>query len=226
MDPTSADQVVADAIDHDVRILFVGPEVPDKLAGTEQEHGRCFMRFVQGTFDELSSGPRHSTPVPGGGNQAPDIYLAFNPGFTCPDYDWTPTLRKITSDNAGHRGVAGRGTARSVPVPPIVVATNTRMEALMEEEMLKDSGLRSKSPAYPNPYSSLKVIQSGTLANDLYRKNAWFVEYEHVGSKGTAASAKKQRQGGRPGAKGMAKRMAQALYDTCIVPVARLIRRR
>ena len=58
-------------------------------------HGR--LHFVvlpatqlQCTFEEALAGA-------GGGNvpKRPDAYLAFNPGFTCPDYEWSETLEAL-----------------------------------------------------------------------------------------------------------------------------------
>mgnify|MGYP001806782476 CR=1 FL=1 len=40
-------QVVAAALDTDVRIVFVGPQVPERLAGMGAQYGRVAMRFVQ-----------------------------------------------------------------------------------------------------------------------------------------------------------------------------------
>ncbi|GFR41103.1 hypothetical protein Agub_g1748, partial [Astrephomene gubernaculifera] len=231
-------QVVATALGRDVRILFVGPEVPDELAGSGAQQGRVAMRFVQSTYDALllaGNGPAGGAPAAGGGAaaglaaRAPDAFLAFNPGFTCPDYEWDATLAALG------RAASSRGGA---PPPRLIVATNTQMEGLMEAEMLGECGWQPATQLARNPYTSLKAIQSGTLANDLYRKNAWLVVYQHVGKKERRWVREKQRKGGKgqaggrrkkggkgPG-KGSAKRVARALYDAVVGPLSKLVRRR
>lgn len=96
--------------------------------------------------------------------------------------------------------------------------------------MLHDMGWESPVPTLPNPYTSLKPLQSGTLANDLYRKNAWLCCYVH-----STRSAAQQAQGvlglkrvaggfttaGRAGV-AAAKAAARALFTAVLSPWARL----
>ncbi|PNH05804.1 hypothetical protein TSOC_007915 [Tetrabaena socialis] len=208
-DPASW-QVVADAAGNDVRILFVGPEVPDDLQGTEAQHGRVATRFVQSTYDELlagcSGGGAELVPAAAPG---PDVYLAFNPGLTCPDYDWNRTVGALTRAASAAHDDTSEGQQRRAQ-PCLVVATNTRMEALMESEVLLELGWRPEAPPECNPYTSLKPLQSGTLANDLYRKNAVWGCYTY---------GRGRRRQGR------AAKVASALLRMVVAPIARLLKR-
>ncbi|KAG2442653.1 hypothetical protein HXX76_002737 [Chlamydomonas incerta] len=220
-------QVVAAALDTDVRIVFVGPQVPERLAGMGAQYGRVAMRFVQATYDEMAGG-KVAGVDPSSLDGSAVVFLAFNPGFTCPDYDWGATL-----DAIGARSAGGRGGAGAV----LVVATNTRVEALMDCELLLERGWRPAGGAEHNPYTSLQARQSGTLANDLYRKNAWLVAYQHVGQQedgeedgeegGGRGGRRRRRRAARSGGpRGAAGRVARALLDTLKKPFKGLMRRR
>ena len=111
----------------------------------------------------------------------PDIVVFFNPGFTCPDYDWNDALSCIKE-----------GT-------PLLVTTNTELEGVADiqylierkliktipsglEEMLdisscNDRSVNSDNDSFfsVNPYCGNRVRQSGTMANDLYVKNRWIL---------------------------------------------------
>ncbi len=93
----------------------------------------------------------------------------------------------------------------------------------MEAEWLADYGWRAGASTASNPYTSLKLAQSGTLANDLYRKNAWLVVYQH---RDAPPRAEQGGRAGRRSAKAAAKRAAKALYNAMIMPVARMLRKR
>ncbi|EFJ52095.1 hypothetical protein VOLCADRAFT_103109 [Volvox carteri f. nagariensis] len=170
------------------------------------------MRFLQGTYMQRAE-------------EAPDVCFAFNPGFTCPDYDWSETVKTLTRSKRSPGSGSSSGARRSgVPVQPcMLVATNTSMEAQMEAEWLQEYGWHSEDSALPNPYTSLKLLQSGTLANDLYRKNAWLVVYEH---RPTQPRLVRGGRSGKRSAKAAAKRAAKALYSAMVAPVARLLRKR
>lgn len=94
----------------------------------------------------------------------------------------------------------------------------------MEAEWLEEFGWRMAGSIDQNPYTSLKLIQSGTLANDLYRKNAWLVVYEHH-----PVRERTQVRGGRASkrsAKAAVKHVAKALLGTMAGPMKRLLRKR
>lgn len=50
----------------------------------------------QATYDEMSGG-RVAGVDPSSLDSAATVFLAFNPGFTCPDYDWSATLDAIAA---------------------------------------------------------------------------------------------------------------------------------
>lgn len=132
---------------------------------------------------------------------------------------------RLVRRSAGGRGGAGAGAV-------LVVATNTRVEALMDCELLLERGWRPAGGAEHNPYTSLQARQSGTLANDLYRKNAWLVAYQHVGQQEEAEEGgrdgrRRRRRAARSGGpRGAAGRVARALLDTLKKPFKGLMRRR
>lgn len=103
-----------------------------------------------------------------------DAVVFYNPGFTCPDYDWDETISCMTL-----------GTA-------FLITTNTKNEGvgdclyLLENELVpalppmvaeiigSDAADESGSIFFSeNPYSGSRVRQSGTMANDIYVKNRW-----------------------------------------------------
>ena len=115
-----------------------------------------------------------------------DIIVFHNPGFTCPDYDWTKTLASIP-----------KGT-------PFLITTNTALEGIADCQFLLENDLLQSvppmladifgdevSPTPPikdeddgpptgpffneNPFCGNRVRQSGTMANDLFVKNRWML---------------------------------------------------
>jgi hypothetical protein len=128
----------------------------------------------------------------------PDVIIFFNPGFSCPDYDWSSALSYASSlsicDNVGGGPI------------PVLVTTNTELEGYADIKVLLDGGYINFSTVsrdileaidYPNdnsncnnnkhygdefeeqcifgmnPYVGLRVRQSGTMGNDLFVKNRW-----------------------------------------------------
>ena len=128
----------------------------------------------------------------------PDVIIFFNPGFSCPDYDWSSALSYASSlsicDNVGGGPI------------PFLVTTNTELEGYADIKVLLDGGYINISTVsrdileaidYPNdnsncnnnkhygdefeeqcifgmnPYVGLRVRQSGTMGNDLFVKNRW-----------------------------------------------------
>jgi hypothetical protein len=122
----------------------------------------------------------------------PDILIFFNPGFTCPEYNWEDTVSFM----------------KDTPGIPFIVTTNTELEAIADLQYLWDRGLIQRIPAglmdmfegtgsnhedrdvnydddkeeeadegvsflSVNPYCGLRVRQNGTMANDVYVKSRW-----------------------------------------------------
>ena len=120
--------------------------------------------------------------------QDPDAIIFFNPGLSCPDYDWSKALSAASSHQ---------------PFTPFIITTNTEMEGFADIKSLVDGGYISTKelPSYvldtiadeatsnneddnedddkkrfffcENPYAGLRVRQSGTMANDLYVKSRY-----------------------------------------------------
>jgi hypothetical protein len=118
----------------------------------------------------------------------PDLCVFYNPGFTCPDYDWTRALDTCTKRKKGSR-------------IPFFATTNTEMEAISDLQFLhgrqyidglpatvgdideaqldahRDAVGRCDGHAHmffgENPSSGSRVRQSGNMANDLFVKNRW-----------------------------------------------------
>ena len=89
-----------------------------------------------------------------------DAIVAFNPGFTCPDYEWDLC-----------------GLAARAPDVPFVLVTNTAAERGMDRAALAAEhgvGLAKVTEA-AGPFGWLAWRQSGTLGNDVYRKNSHVV---------------------------------------------------
>eukprot|EP00956_Cyclotella_meneghiniana_P017784 scaffold29247_cov69-Cyclotella_meneghiniana.AAC.6 len=121
---------------------------------------------------------------------APDVIVFFNPGFSCPDYDWSAALDEAIS--LSHVGAI-----------PFLVTTSTEMGGFADIKYLLDGNyIDSKSipgdileavdfPSIKrdcdiddanksfffdmNPYHGLRVRQSGTMANDVYVKSRWMI---------------------------------------------------
>jgi len=104
----------------------------------------------------------------------PHAVILFNPGFTCPDYDWDETVKLFDY-----------GTA-------LLCTTNTEMEGVSDCNYLLEHKLLPHLPPLAaeimgvkgygdltffaeNPYAGIRVRQSGTMANDLYVKNRWML---------------------------------------------------
>jgi hypothetical protein len=104
----------------------------------------------------------------------PHVVCFFNPGFTCPDYDWGETMELLDY-----------GTA-------YLSTTNTEMEGVSDCNYLMEKRLFPHLPPLAaeimgiedygnltffleNPYSGSRVRQSGTMANDVFVKNRWML---------------------------------------------------
>ncbi len=118
----------------------------------------------------------------------PDFCVFFNPGFTCPDYNWNEALDVCLQNDSSKR-------------IPFLVTTNTEMEAISDLQYLHQNGYIDDLPATvadivnagiaehdndivdyndkhdmffgENPNSGTRVRQSGNMANDLFVKNRW-----------------------------------------------------
>jgi len=120
----------------------------------------------------------------------PDIVVFFNPGFTCPDYEWHEALKACQDQENGKE-------------TPFIVTTNTEMEAIADIQYLHQNGyieslppviadilnegqLDHDSDAFDqnennsiffgeNVNAGSRVRQSGNMANDLFCKNKYII---------------------------------------------------
>jgi len=93
------------------------------------------------------------------------VVFGFQLGLSCPDYDWSDSL-----DAVARHGV------------PLVITSSTLTEQCLELSILAAPPTKSRrsAPSYGyrvlvppevNAFASRQVLQSGTLANDVYYKN-------------------------------------------------------
>jgi hypothetical protein len=157
-----------------IELVFVGPDCPVenvkesslRIPGTS-----CNLKIE--SFN-VSYGQNLTSSL-----NAPNVVVFFNPGFTCPDYDWNDTLSCIK-----------KGT-------PFLLTTNTELEGVADAQYLLDhdmmgtmppgladilgaseeEGDNSVSDSFfdMNPFCGERVRQSGTMANDLYVKSRWML---------------------------------------------------
>lgn len=177
---------------HSIRLVFFGPDCPQ--IGTDK---RCFVEVpIPDSKATLAVethccyyGEKGTQEVAAMSSLEPDAIIFFNPGFSCPDYDWSNALSTASSYN-GEK--------------PFLVTTNTEMEGFADIKILLDAGYinRRSLPSEvlvavdddedrkppcndeadgctfflnENPYAGLRIRQSGTMANDLYVKNRWIL---------------------------------------------------
>mmetsp|Transcript_1160 Transcript_1160/g.1788 ORF Transcript_1160/g.1788 Transcript_1160/m.1788 type:complete len:590 (-) Transcript_1160:169-1938(-) len=103
----------------------------------------------------------------------PDLIVLFHPGVSDDSYDWIEELKIIKNDlsSKGHKGSSTQ----------LLVTTGSRAEMIMEIDTigqalnLNFTQMISGNDISFNPCSSHMLLQSGTIANELYRKNAWCV---------------------------------------------------
>jgi hypothetical protein len=162
-----------------VQLQFIGPECPktniDKtlsIPPMRKPKATCELKVTTLNGDYSKSFLASSDA------DAPDVVVFFNPGFTCPDYEWSEALATI-----------GKGV-------PFLITTNTELEGVADVQYLLENDFIQELPPglaemlngvdAPddceeennsffgiNPYCGDRVRQSGTMANDLYVKSRW-----------------------------------------------------
>lgn len=174
-----------------IRLVFVGPDCPKPRGGDEDDVVCRLNKSIPGSKTILLIETHCCNYGENSTLSDPDAIIFFNPGLSCPDYDWSKAL----------------STASSYPSSaPFLITTNTEMEGFADIKCLVDGGyVASKElPGYvletvgvetpsdngtydeydddeqnrkfffcENPYAGLRVRQSGTMANDLYVKSRW-----------------------------------------------------
>mmetsp|Transcript_21661 Transcript_21661/g.43337 ORF Transcript_21661/g.43337 Transcript_21661/m.43337 type:complete len:235 (+) Transcript_21661:1-705(+) len=177
---------------HSIRLVFFGPDCPQ--TGTDK---RCFVEVPIPDSKATLAVETHCCYYGEKGRQKvaaisslePDAIIFFNPGFSCPDYDWSNALSAASSYR---------------DAKPFIITTNTEMEGFADIKILLDAGYIDKRSLpseilvavddgedgkptcndeaddrtfflNENPYAGLRIRQSGTMANDLYVKNRWIL---------------------------------------------------
>lgn len=135
-------------------IHMVGPDVPKSLNGRSVD-----LKAGDGMLSDgvTVSGCRIAsyksyTELPDAGR--PDLVVGYNMGWTVPSYDWEPSLDVI---------------------PPgcyVLATTNSEAEASFDLGFGEENGLDCEWVG-ENPFHSLRIHQSGTAADDVYRKNSY-----------------------------------------------------
>jgi hypothetical protein len=185
-----------------IRLIFIGPNCPAKNVNEvriihdkessghhknpsdenakkrKREGGSCevILQSYRSLYDKKALA---KIPIP-------DFVVFFNPGFTCPDYNWAQALDACTQ----------RHPTRRVP---FLITTNTEMEAISDLQYLHKNGYIDELPTMvadivdgasehdtdiadyndnnvffgENSNSGIRVRQSGNMANDLFVKNRW-----------------------------------------------------
>ena len=194
-----------------LRLVFVGPDCPkQKSFEVPIPDSNSSMLTFETHKCYYGSSEQPYLPVP-------DVIIFFNPGFSCPDYEWAPALQAACAYQA---------SSSSTPTP-FLVNTNTEMEGFADIKYLLDGGyMNAKSlpndileavdyasngnedenfdddiSSLPfffslNPYAGLRVRQSGTMGNDLYVKNRWIIGGLLDSSSISSGTGKKKRKSG------------------------------
>ena len=155
-----------------IHLIFVGPDCPSKNVNESLKIPATSCTLKIESFN-ASYDQKLTATI-----QKPSVVVFFNPGFTCPDYDWNETLSCIK-----------KGT-------PFLLTTNTELEGVADSQFLLDHEMMGSMPAGladilgaseedssnvadsffdVNPFSGDRVRQSGTMANDLYVKSRWML---------------------------------------------------
>jgi hypothetical protein len=166
-----------------IQLHFTGPECPKKnidetltIPSLEKNQSATTL-IVRTHCEDYNQDLMHIQKPP-----APDVVVFFNPGFTCPDYEWVEAFSCIK-----------KGT-------PFLMTTNTELEGVADVQYLLDHDLIEELPPglieimglgesstdedessvndcffSVNPYCGSRVRQSGTMANDMYVKNRWML---------------------------------------------------
>ena len=127
-----------------IRCVFIGPDCPDAGKGAATSSSSAVASHVVQIPipDESSSTLTMETYrcKYGGRDQPylpyPDVIVFFNPGFSCPDYDWSVAL----SAAMAYQYSSTTSGAYSGSAIPFLITTNTEMEGLADIKYLLDGG--------------------------------------------------------------------------------------
>lgn len=164
-----------------IRLCFIGPDCPKKQVAAERSipfsrKGGSSCQLIISTHKNTYSRKLFQKDSP---LFKPDVVCFFNPGFTCPDYDWSETLKCldygtsfIITTNTEMEGIGDIQFLlehKLLPsLPPIAAEIMERNDLVVDEES-------SEVVFGENPFAGNRVRQSGTMANDLFVKNRWLL---------------------------------------------------
>ncbi len=164
------------------------------LVETKQSIEQYAKTFSSNTSSTMNNGKCSFTFL----DAFPDVLLGFQMGLTVPEYTWGATLFKIRSlsNTSRFRQLEKFLVESKLPSSPSTMSlyckdgqedlrkvyclttSSSRDEAIEDSLILTCSyGLEDIIKAKRNSLSSLKVLQSGTLGNDIWYKNAYYSVY-------------------------------------------------
>jgi hypothetical protein len=168
-------------------LQFFGPECPK-----ENLCDRVLIPQGKGTKSTCSLHIRtfncdYNQMLLGGADSSiskPDMLVFFNPGFTCPDYDWEGAVSVMRStqipflvtSNTEIEGFADlqylldRNLIQDIP-PGLRHILQNRDDSDQATDNSDDDGNDENAFFAMNPFCGIRVRQSGTMANDLYVKS-------------------------------------------------------
>ena len=177
-------------------LQFFGPECPESNVDETIEIPPIKAKKSSTKLRVTTSNVDYDGTVVNQNQPTPDILVFFNPGFTCTDYDWEKTLFSCMKNNqfpflvttntemealADMQYLFDRNLFEDIPQALKFMLENTGEEGAMDNEENQDQSSwiddendsDSSSFFSLNPYSGLRVRQSGTMANDLFVKSRW-----------------------------------------------------
>lgn len=167
------------AVKH-MNLVFVGPQMPSSLHGIRRElpspdpDRGCTVYSFSGLYHDFIEKGLADWQSHGHHVSRPDLVVGYHMGLSCPDYDWDATMKTALAWNVR-----------------IVTTCYTQEEQRMETEIwnkqygcevvacLGDGQIgQCQLLSYRNPFAARKVIQSGTLANDIHYRNSFVTVYQ------------------------------------------------
>jgi hypothetical protein len=110
-----------------------------------------------------------------------NIVVFFNPGFTCPDYQWDETMECLQHEGrrvgfliTTNTEMEGVNDCQYLLEKNLILALPPTVAAITDEETDVKVGEDDDAAFFAeNPYAGSRVRQNGTMANDLYVRNRW-----------------------------------------------------
>ena len=135
-----------------INLVFVGPDCPEKLRAsrtlklsststsekTKQQKKKSLSEsrlsfYTHASMYNASFLQQLSSENENENLSKPDVIVFFNPGFTCPDYNWEDVLQNLPSK-------------KNSSSTPFLITTNTEMEAVLDCQYLLERQCISSLP--------------------------------------------------------------------------------